>query len=93
MVSFLLIKVSFVSDKVGVAMVFLPAYSPELNPCELVFAQLKSNLRKIPYRRGPLLDLIMEIAPRISMDNLINYYAKCIRPKVVLPELRIEIDQ
>jgi transposase len=24
----------------GVRMVFLPTYSPELNPCELVFAQV-----------------------------------------------------
>jgi transposase len=71
-------------------MVFLPAYSPELNPCELVFAQLKSHLRKIPNRRGPLMDLIMEIAPRISSENMLNYYMKCIRPDTVLPELRTE---
>ena len=30
----------------GVTMVFLPTYSPELNPCELVFAQAKYWLRR-----------------------------------------------
>lgn len=29
----------------GVAMMFLPAYSPELNPCELVFSIVKNKLR------------------------------------------------
>ena len=37
-------------DTAGVRLVFLPAYSPELNPCELVFAQVKNGLRR--RRRG-----------------------------------------
>lgn len=71
----------------GVEVVFLPAYSPELNPCELVFAQYKSHLRKIPYRRGQLIDLISEISRKITSANVLNYYEKCIRPEIVLPEL------
>jgi len=30
----------------GITMIFLPTYSPELNPCELVFAQVKYWLRR-----------------------------------------------
>lgn len=32
-------------DKAGAHLIFLPAYSPELNPCELVFAYAKSTIR------------------------------------------------
>ena len=35
----------------GAYLIFLPAYSPELNPCELVFAQVKRYLRE---RRGDM---------------------------------------
>jgi len=31
-------------DVAGVHLIFLPSYSPELNPCELVFAQVKNHL-------------------------------------------------
>jgi len=39
----------------GVHLIFLPAYSPELNPCELVFNVVKAHVRN--YRDGfsPLL--------------------------------------
>ena len=30
----------------GVSLVYLPAYSPELNPCENVFCMLKTHLRQ-----------------------------------------------
>lgn len=32
-------------DDAGVTLVFLPTYSPELNPCELCFAQIKNWIR------------------------------------------------
>lgn len=32
-------------DVAGVRLIFLPKYSPELNPCEGVFALVKSHLR------------------------------------------------
>jgi len=34
-------------------LLFLPAYSPDLNPIEQVFAKLKALLRKMPLRRHP----------------------------------------
>jgi len=43
----------------GVRMYFLPAYSPELNPCELVFAQAKYHLRR--HRRKDI-PFVFEIA-------------------------------
>jgi hypothetical protein len=46
---FILQSLATMVAAVGVSMVFLPKYSPELNPCESVFGQVKSYLR---YRRG-----------------------------------------
>lgn len=36
-------------EAAGVQLVYLPPYSPELNPCELVFASVKNYLR---FNRG-----------------------------------------
>jgi transposase len=35
-------------DIVGCKLIFLPAYSPELNSCELCFAIVKNYIRKRP---------------------------------------------
>jgi transposase len=35
-----------VLELLGIKLVYLPAYSPEFNPCELIFAQVKSYLRR-----------------------------------------------
>ena len=37
-------------EAVGASPLYLPAYSPDLNPIEQVFAKLKANLRKIGAR-------------------------------------------
>jgi transposase len=61
----------------GVRLYFLPAYSPELNPCELVFAQVKYYLRR---HRGPL-PFVFEIAlafSQVSKENVRNYYQECL---------------
>ena len=39
---------------------FLPAYSPDFNPIELVFSRLKAHLRRIGARSdGPLMEAIV----------------------------------
>src|SRR6202051_1314289 len=48
-------KVDGVEDAIkarGARAVFLPAYSPDLNPIEQLFARLKSFLRKMKARTG-----------------------------------------
>jgi transposase len=71
-------------------MVFLPQYSPELNPCELVFSQIKSHLRKLPYGKEDLVHSILKYSTKVTPINMINYYTKCINPKHTLPELNID---
>jgi transposase len=64
-------------DSVGVRLVFLPTYSPEFNPCELIFAQVKGFLRS---RRGQSdfgLEVVKAFAS-VSRANVFNYYQKCV---------------
>ena len=37
-------------DDIGCVLVYLPSYSPELNPAEFVFNKLKTCLKRIEYR-------------------------------------------
>ncbi len=48
-------------DSLNVRLFLLPAYSPELNPCEFVFAFIKQNLRATRNSNLRLTDDIMNI--------------------------------
>jgi transposase len=37
-------------DEIGCILVYLPTYSPELNPIELVFNKLKTILHRVDYQ-------------------------------------------
>jgi hypothetical protein len=79
---------SFLIIGLGVNLVFLPTYSPELNPCELVFAQVKKLVRNA---RGQdmqsVLNEIILAFDSVTLENVVNYFGKCIYPRRVLPEL------
>jgi hypothetical protein len=53
---------------------FLPAYSPELNPVELVFAQAKNRLRTLTWKKLPL--AIFLVFCDISNKTVQNYYER-----------------
>ena len=60
----------------GAKLLYLPPYSPDLNPIEQFFAKLKAFLRKAAARTfDALLDAIAELLPRISADECANYIA------------------
>jgi len=61
----------------GVRLVFLPTYSPELKPCELVFAQVKSYLRR-NRSDGPFWQDIIKAFSEVTQDNVRGYYSHCI---------------
>jgi transposase len=61
-----------------VRVAFLPAYSPELNPCELVFAFVKNQLRNDDLTSLPL-SIRMTIAlAKIDSAMLFRMYRNCI---------------
>jgi transposase len=63
-------------EEATVRLVFLPTYSPELNPCEFVFAQVKRYLRS---RRGhaSFTEEILNGFAQVTRKQLINYYFHC----------------
>lgn len=63
----------------GVRIIRLPTYSPELNPCELVFNQIKSWLRK--HRAHNIrfdLEILRATAFSTSLDMNRRFYRHCI---------------
>lgn len=61
----------------GINLRFLPKYSPELNPCELIFAQIKSYMRN-NRRSVPIEEDLIAAIPHIHRDHVWNYYRHCI---------------
>jgi transposase len=62
----------------GATLLFLPAYSPDLNPIEQVFAKLKALLRKAaPRSRETLWRTIGASLDRYSSDECANYIRHC----------------
>ena len=62
--------------RVGARLIFLPKYSPDLNPIEPVFAKLKTSLRKAAARTvDGICDAIGEILKSFSPQECANYFA------------------
>ena len=74
-------KVAGVRDAIearGASLLFLPAYSPDLNPIEQVFAKLKALLRKAaPRDRDTLWKTIGASLNRFSSAECANYIRNC----------------
>jgi transposase len=74
-------------EQYGVIQVALPTYSPELNPCELVFANMKRFIRSTDSQQIdsatqreiiiPFAEIIKESLDKISYTALENMYAHC----------------
>ena len=61
----------------GAWMLFLPQYSPDLNPIEMVFAKLKAHLRKAAARTfDALIDAIGDICGLYEPTECQNYFTK-----------------
>jgi transposase len=58
----------------GARLLFLPKYSPDLNPIEQVFAKLKGHVRKAaPRTRDAVSDAIAIALAQISPHECANY--------------------
>ncbi|TPK92792.1 transposase [Mesorhizobium sp. B2-4-12] len=63
-------------EAAGARMLFLPPYSPDLNPIENAFSKLKSILRKAAARNIPeLWDTIRDALPRFTAEECTNYFS------------------
>jgi transposase len=62
----------------GAAILYLPPYSPDLNPIEQLFAKLKALLRKTAARtRDELWQAIGRVLTRMSPAECANYLSHC----------------
>lgn len=63
-------------EKAGARLLYLPPYSPDLNPIEMMFAKLKALLRKAKERTvDKLWDRIGAILKEFSAEECANYLA------------------
>ena len=66
-------------DAAQIQLIYLPVYSPELNPIELVFGKVKRLLREFRNRDLPLWIDIEEAFSTITSDDIFNFYFKCLQ--------------
>jgi transposase len=59
----------------GALLLFLPAYSPDLNPIEQVFAKIKTLLRKADARTVDAVnDAIADLLDKFPPEECANYF-------------------
>jgi transposase len=87
----------------GVEMRLLPAYSPELNPCEFVFARLKNFIRSsaaievnwdnLEERTRNFDELLQDAISRITHESLEKTYQHCrtLDPKSHIAEVLVRL--
>lgn len=63
-------------EAAGASLLYLPPYSPDLNPIENAFSKIKAHLRKAAQRTiDGLWNAIADIIPKITPDECRNYFA------------------
>jgi len=62
----------------GAELVFLPPYSPDLNPIEMVFAKIKQLLRSLGCRTMEALwDAMQSVLNAVTPTDAANCFARC----------------
>jgi transposase len=62
----------------GAGVMFLPPYSPDLNPIENIFAKVKQRLRSLACRsREALWDTMQSVLDRITSSDAIHCFGHC----------------
>jgi len=65
-------------QQLGAEVLFLPAYSPDLNPIEKMWSKLKEFLRSAEARSRPsLIEAIASALETIIAQDVINWLASC----------------
>jgi transposase len=65
-------------EAAGAWVLFLPTYSPDLNPIELCWSKVKSRLRALKPRTLPdLLDALGQAFASITPHNILQWFVHC----------------
>jgi len=71
----------------NITLVYLPTYSPELNPIELVFSKVKHYIRHSPHRYNQdFQSLVLEAFSYVSIDNVSSFYEHCMKDLIPLDQ-------
>ncbi len=72
------VRVRELIEATGARLVFLPPYSPDLNPIELIFAKIKQSLRSLACRtRDALWNAMQSVLDQVTPDDAQNCYHHC----------------
>lgn len=65
-------------EAAGARLLFLPPYSPDLNPIEMIFAKIKQLLRSIKTRtQDALWKAMQSVLDKVTTSDAINCYKHC----------------
>lgn len=65
-------------EEAGVEVCFLPPYSPDLNPIELMWSKVKNHLRGAEARdQDTLLEAIAEALSAVTAKDAAHWFAHC----------------
>jgi len=65
-------------EAAGAELEYLPPYSPDLNPIEMVFAKVKGLLRSLAARtRQALWDAMQSVLDQVTASDAINCFRHC----------------
>ena len=64
-------------EQAGAKLLYLPPYSPDLNPIELAFSKLKTLLRKAAARKiDELIQKVADVLDQFKPQECLNYFIK-----------------
>ncbi len=65
-------------ESAGATLLFLPPYSPDLNPIEMIFSKIKQRLRSMACRtREALWDAMQHVLDQVSASDSANCFRHC----------------
>lgn len=65
-------------EAVGAKVVYLPPYSPDLNPIENIFAKVKQLIRGLkPRSLKSIVQAVKQVLPKITIDDLLTTFLHC----------------
>ena len=65
-------------ERVGAEMIYLPPYSPDLNPIENIFSKLKQWVRSLrPRSWKEIIEAVHEALLEVTFDDLYNAFTHC----------------
>ncbi len=65
-------------EHAGAELVFLPPYSPDLNPIEMIFAKIKQLLRSLGCRtKDALWNAMQSVLDQVTPNDAINCFKHC----------------